>query len=84
MSDRKLECPKCGAAMARVYLGSPVMKSTWGPALPVRCVQGVFGRSFWRGRKTVDVEHEYLVESYRCTGCGYLESYARDEVPEDE
>ena len=39
-------------------------------------VEGAPERSFWEGLKLKG--HEKLaVTTYRCTGCGYLESYAR-------
>jgi hypothetical protein len=38
-------------------------------------VEGVPERSFWHGLKIKDRE-SHPVTSYRCTRCGYLESYA--------
>ena len=82
MAERSLKCPKCASEMEQVHLGYLVMESSWGPALPIRCVQGKVGKSFWRGRKTVEIEKEYSIDSYRCTRCGYLENYASDELHE--
>jgi hypothetical protein len=38
-------------------------------------VEGEPERSFWTGLKTKDRD-KFQVATYRCAGCGYLESYA--------
>jgi len=66
-------CPRCDRAMDRgvildrtqPYLG--VMPSTW--------MEGPAERSFWVGLKTSGREQHDVV-TFRCDGCGYLESYA--------
>jgi hypothetical protein len=42
-------------------------------------VEGEPERSFWTGLKTKGHE-KYFVRTYRCTRCGYLESYAVNPV----
>lgn len=49
---------------------------TYGGTRVSQWVAGKPERSFWTGAKVSDKErHE--IQSYRCTKCGYLESYAR-------
>jgi hypothetical protein len=38
-------------------------------------VEGEPVKSFWMGLKIKDKE-QYKVKTFRCAGCGYLESYA--------
>lgn len=67
-----MNCPKCNAEMEegftmdRGHYDSPSVE-TW--------VEGVPERSFWSGIKTEGKE-QFAVTTYRCEGCGYLESYA--------
>jgi hypothetical protein len=42
---------------------------------PSEWFEGSVERSFWFGIKTVDKTHREI-RTYRCTSCGYLESYA--------
>jgi len=70
--------------MARAYLGYLVMDSKLGPALPMRCVEGAYGKSFWRGKKTVNIERQYHIDTFRCAACGFLESYAAHRIDEGE
>jgi hypothetical protein len=66
-------CPKCHRAMEEGYVldrvRPPAMgQAVWIPGAPVR--------SFWTGLK-VDRATMKPITTYRCTGCGYLESYTR-------
>jgi RNase P subunit RPR2 len=64
-------CPKCQSSMVEGIIldkdhgGSRV--SAWVEGLPDR---GFFGNVRLRGRKPVEIT------SWRCTRCGFLESYA--------
>jgi hypothetical protein len=72
MTDRLPECPKCGRRMEPGY----VLDVTHGALAQSSWVEGAPERSIWTGLKLKG--HERLpVTTYRCTGCGYLESYAR-------
>lgn len=68
-----MNCPKCNAEMEEGYTldrghnDSPSSVETW--------VEGVPEKSFWSGLKT-EGKMKYEVSTYRCEGCGYLESYA--------
>jgi hypothetical protein len=39
-------------------------------------VEGQPEESIWTGTKTRG-KHQVRITTYRCTGCGYLESYAK-------
>jgi hypothetical protein len=43
-------------------------------------VQGQPERSMETGTVVLSGTRMWHVETYRCSGCGYLESYARDEL----
>jgi hypothetical protein len=65
------ECPKCRASMQAGYLvdqGHANARSvpSWSEGEP--------RRSFWMGLKPSGEVIE--TRTWRCTGCGYLESYA--------
>ena len=71
MAERVPACAKCGHAMETGFvLGrahGAVAQSSW--------VDGAPAPSFWAGLKLKG--HQLLpVTTYRCTKCGYLESYA--------
>ncbi|HZM00080.1 MAG TPA: hypothetical protein VFD43_07510 [Planctomycetota bacterium] len=66
-------CAKCGRGMERGLIidrTEPMIHasaSTW--------MEGAPEPSFWAGLKTKGKE-QHPVISFRCPGCGYLESYA--------
>ena len=73
MSDTTVRCPRCDGIMEEGFL----LDSTYGAVLQARWVEGPAVRRWWgsvqrRGRR------EYKVMAWRCTDCGYLESYAND------
>jgi len=68
------QCPKCQRTMV---VGFVVDKGHHNmPSGPEWC-EGQPVRSFWFGLKTKGRESR-AVRTFRCTGCGYLESYAAD------
>jgi len=71
LSNQSIKCPKCKAAMEEGFIldlgHNTKTVSQW--------VEGEPERSFWTGIKTKDRE-KFRVTTYRCAGCGYLESYA--------
>ena len=78
MSSLSMRCPKCGGPMEEGF----VRDTTAGADLHVKPAEGRAAcRSFWLGVVTKGRE-EYPVISYRCEGCGFLESYARPEALE--
>jgi predicted nucleic-acid-binding Zn-ribbon protein len=71
MSERELMCPKCGQVMEPGFVldrgPGGVAQESWVDGAPVP--------SNWTGLK-VKAHQLVPVTTYRCTGCGYLESYA--------
>ena len=45
-------------------------------------VEGEPDKSFWSGIKIKDKER-YSITTFRCAGCGYLESYATEATEPD-
>jgi hypothetical protein len=73
-------CPRCRWAMARGYLLDQAQggfgMGTWIEGQPVR--------SGWSNLiRPPRLERSIPIVSYRCTGCGYLELYARPELVEE-
>jgi hypothetical protein len=69
-------CPRCRSGMVRGYLldrahGGFGM-GTWLEGPPVR--------SGWSEMVRPRLERAIPIVSYRCTGCGYLDLYARPEL----
>jgi len=74
MTHTPERCPKCNGAMVQGFIfefdGSRRKVSSW--------VEGAPEKSFWQGTK-VPKEMIVPIGTYRCSVCGFLESYARDE-----
>jgi len=73
MSNPDPICPKCKATMKESFIidhghADHLRVATWTAGKPEK--------SFWRGLKVDDSQSVPLL-TFRCTGCGYLESYAR-------
>ena len=56
-----------------------MMDATHGGVMAARWVAGQPEPSFWTGTKVRDKEQRTLT-TYRCSQCGYLESYATEIV----
>jgi hypothetical protein len=73
-------CPRCRSEMVHGYLLDRTLggfgMGTWLEGQPVYL--GLFG-DVLRPR----LERSIPIVSYRCTGCGYLELYARPELVEE-
>ncbi len=70
---RSNDCPKCQGSMTEGFVpdleGHNSRKvSTW--------VEGAPEKSFWMGLKTSN-KAKYDIQTWRCSRCGFLESYAR-------
>lgn len=75
MAATNTKCPKCGSAMEEGFVLDR------GDHLTVHAADWVEGEpdhSFFGG-VTASGKRRYALTSYRCTRCGYLESYAREE-----
>ena len=74
MMPNTTNCPKCSSRMEEGYI-----VDHWQNAkTPESWVKGRPERSFWTGTK-VSGRNQRRVETWRCTRCGYLESYAKVE-----
>jgi len=71
----QLTCPKCKGSMEEGYVvdntHNGFRQSRWMPGEPVA--------SFWLGLK-IDKSKLIPVTTFRCKGCGYLDSYAKDQI----
>ena len=74
----ELTCPKCSQAMARGFIPEFSSHST----SLMSWVQGEPQYSFWAAGVKIDPDQMIRVVTYRCVGCGFLESYARQEAAE--
>ena len=74
MSAGTNRCPKCNGEMVQGFTygrdGPNRVVSTW--------VEGAPEKSFWQSAK-VPAEKCVPVGTFRCSVCGFLESYARPE-----
>ena len=59
-------------------LGFVVDHGDYGSLRPSGWVEGEPVKSFWTGTR-VSGKNQYAVKTYRCVGCGYLESYATEK-----
>lgn len=76
MSERwHATCLRCGGTMEEGYLNGYTSTAT-----STRWISGAFGPSRWTGLPA-DWRHrrKLAVQTYRCTDCGYLDFYARDD-----
>ena len=76
MNQPLINCPRCEGLMEEGFIldhGHYDAKrvNTWVEGEPVK--------SFWSGLKVKD-KQQFAVRTFRCAGCGYLESYATEEV----
>jgi Domain of unknown function (DUF6487) len=71
MASRSFSCPRCGGSMEPGYM----VDEGYGKKLVSTWVAGEPQKSFWTGIQLWGKER-LQVATYRCRGCGYLESYA--------
>ena len=67
-------CPKCSGRMEEGF----VLDRTYGANLQSTWVGGRPAKSFWTGFK-LRGQVTLPVTTFRCSGCGYLESYASED-----
>ena len=72
-TDPARSCPECDGPMEPGFL----LDLTQGGRTQTRWVEGPFERSLWTGAK-VKGRAVYAVDTWRCTACGALRSYATD------
>ena len=67
-------CPKCGAEMEQGFASAVGPDGVIASGLWVKGDAFQHKTTFWQGRQ---VTNETLpIRTYRCAGCGFLESYA--------
>lgn len=66
------DCPKCRGVMEEGF----IKDESYGMSYASLWVEGAPETSFWTGTKTKGKE-QLVVRTFRCTNCGYLESYAK-------
>ena len=71
MTAKTNACPKCQAPMEEGY----IVDSMQGGQCVSTWIEGAPEKSFWTG---VRVKHRRMhhTQSWRCTACGFLETYA--------
>ena len=65
-------CPKCGKSMQEGF----VLDNTYGSRIVSGWVEGEPQKSIWVGVK-LEGKKPIEITAYRCTGCGFIESYAK-------
>lgn len=72
MASSPQQCPKCGGGMDQGFVldNSDREVGQWAAGAPLK--------SFWLRTKLPD-EELVPIGTYRCSSCGYLELYARQE-----
>jgi len=74
VAETSQRCPKCKGIMEQGF----ILDCTHGRYLVSQWVAGAPRKSFWSGTKLPD-EKPVPIGTFRCSTCGYLESYARQE-----
>ena len=67
------ECPKCHG---RMFEGFVLDHGDYNSKKLQEWIEGEPVKSFWHGYHTKDRE-AYIVKTYRCERCGFLEAYAQ-------
>ena len=75
MSGEDTKCPKCSGEMVQ---GFTVDWAQGGQRRVTSWVEGTAEKSVWHGTSAPD-EKCVPVGTFRCSGCGFLESYAQPE-----
>ena len=74
MSANSYVCSKCNGNMEQGF----ILDNTYGARVVSHWAAGAPQKSFWVGTKLPDVEL-IPIGAFRCSSCGYLESFARPE-----
>ena len=75
MSTKAIQCPKCNAEMVQGFIFD---RSDGGQRRVINWVDGAPEKYFWTVTR-VPEEKCVPVGTFRCSVCGFLESYARLE-----
>jgi len=74
MNTETSRCPKCNGEMQQGFIIDRVQ----GGSLVSSWFEGAPKRSFWWGTSAPEV-NRMPIGTFRCSACGFLESYARPE-----
>jgi hypothetical protein len=74
-STKDVVCTKCGQVMEEGFMPD---FAQYQLVRPVTWVEGKPNHSFWSGTRIAD-KRQLDVAAYRCTACGYIEFYARED-----
>lgn len=69
------KCPECGGTMRDGFL----LDQTNEGYKVLRWVEGIPEKSIWVGLK-LKGRAQWKIVTYRCPDCGFLKSYAREQV----
>jgi hypothetical protein len=72
---KDLKCSKCDGRMEIGFLRD----HAGGGSVPAQWIAGMPEQG-WRGAK-IRKKTRYVVHVFRCSECGYLEQYARQQLP---
>jgi predicted nucleic-acid-binding Zn-ribbon protein len=72
MTTPEHKCPKCQHEMEEGFIADV----TYGGVVTSKWVEGEPEKSFWTGTKTRG-KRQVEILTFRCSNCGYLESYAK-------
>jgi len=75
MPEKIPHCPKCNGEMEDGFVADRIDSGQ----VQQKWVEGQPQQSFWTGLKISD-KRRFKVVSYRCTQCGFIESYARERA----
>jgi hypothetical protein len=68
-----MTCPKCSGQMQSGFI---IDRAGPAASLPERWVEGPPTLGFWRHGVSMQGREPLPVTTFRCDGCGYLESFA--------
>lgn len=71
MIEREHQCPKCSGTMEAGFM----LDQTYGAVGQETWADGIPESSVWTGLKLKN-RQQLKVTTYRCSKCGFLESYA--------
>ena len=74
MTSSSQRCPKCGSGMEQGF----VLDNSYGTRVVSQWAAGAPLKSIWMGTKLPD-PNLVPIGAYRCSSCGFLEQYARQE-----
>lgn len=74
----QLVCPKCGNAMEPGFVVDHTQRDNAEESAVPEWAEGTVQPS-WIGHVKMSGKERHSIQTFRCAGCGYLESYAGSE-----